>query len=107
MMHQIMSRQQLTAARLYPGVRALDRAEGVLIGLRCCSCTDAFDELLEAARRQHVPVFTIASALVDLACGSNQSIDDPAALIAAESLWGDLFRSRRQVDHPQCNIEAQ
>lgn len=92
----IMSRQQLTTVRLRPGVRALDRAEGVLMALRRCSCDDAFDELLEAARRQHVPVFTIATALVELVYGTGSSGSDPAAAAAADRQWGDLIgRDRR------------
>ncbi|GAA2408719.1 hypothetical protein GCM10009856_17320 [Mycolicibacterium llatzerense] len=94
-MDTIMSRQQLTTVRLRPGVRALDRAEGVLMALRRCSCDDAFDELLEAARRQHVPVFTIATALVELVDGSDNSGSDPVASAAATRQWGELIDCHR------------
>ncbi len=90
-----MSRQQLTTVRLRPGVRALDRAEGVLMALRRCSCDDAFDELLEAARHQHIPVFTIATALVELVDGSNTSGSDPVASAAANRQWGELIGCHR------------
>ncbi|MDR3661796.1 MAG: ANTAR domain-containing protein [Mycobacterium sp.] len=94
-MDNIMSRHQIAAVRLRPGVRALDRAEGVLMALRRCSCEDAFDELLEAARRQHVPVFAIALALVALVDGTGLSGGDPAASAAADRQWGELVGRRR------------
>lgn len=68
----------------------LDRAEGVLIGLRRCSSQDAFDEVVQAAQRHQVPVFAIASALVDLASGHGESSDDSAARAAAEHEWAEL-----------------
>lgn len=95
-MDTVMSRQQLTTVQLRPGVRALDRAEGVLMALRRCSCDDAFGELLEAARRQHVPVFTIASALVELVDGSNTLASDPIASAAANRQWGELIACHRR-----------
>ncbi|WP_252189594.1 MULTISPECIES: ANTAR domain-containing protein [unclassified Rhodococcus (in: high G+C Gram-positive bacteria)] len=43
--------------------RALDTAEGVLIGIRRIPAADAFDELVGAARRRGVSVFALAEAL--------------------------------------------
>ncbi|GAA2415803.1 ANTAR domain-containing protein [Mycolicibacterium llatzerense] len=94
-MDTIMSRQQIATVHLRPSVRALDRAEGVLMALRRCSCQDAFDELLEAARRQHVPVFAIALALVALVDGTDLSNHDPVATAAADRQWGDLLGRRK------------
>lgn len=94
-MDTIMSRQQIAVVHLRPGVRALDRAEGVLMALRRCSCEDAFDELLEAARRQHVPVFAIALALVEMVEGNGVPGSDSAASAAADRQWGELLGCRR------------
>ncbi|MDF3312871.1 ANTAR domain-containing protein [Rhodococcus sp. T2V] len=49
------------------GRETLSVAEGILIALRRCSQTEAFDELLEVAHRHHLSVLTVAHALVDLA----------------------------------------
>jgi hypothetical protein len=72
------------------GRRPLGNAEGVLIALRHCTADEAFDELVAAARRQRVPIFTLASALVDLAAGHGDESADIAAR-AAESEWADLL----------------
>ena len=74
------------------GRRILDKAEGILIGLRRCSTADAFDELLGAAQRHGIPVFTMAWALVDLANGEDkprQSVH--MARSAARHEWGLLL----------------
>ena len=70
--------------------RALDTAEGVLIGLRRIPATDAFDELVSAARRHGMSVFTLAEALVALASGNECT--EPATARAAHAEWGALFR---------------
>ncbi|MFD9668422.1 ANTAR domain-containing protein [Rhodococcus sp. NPDC059968] len=49
------------------GRETLSVAEGILIALRRCSQTEAFDELLRVANRHHLSVLTVAHALVDLA----------------------------------------
>lgn len=70
----------------------LDTAEGVLIALRRCSPDAAFQEVVDAAKRHGVPVFTIASALVEMAC--DRPIDDGGpgpAHLAAEREWGALL----------------
>lgn len=94
-MDNTLSRHQIAAVHLHPGVRTLDRAEGVLIALRHCTSEDAFDELLEAACSQHLPVFTVAAALVELASNVSPSTEDPAARAAAESQWGNLIARHR------------
>ncbi len=70
--------------------RALDTAEGVLIGIRRIPAADAFDELVGAARRHGVSVFALAEALVALAGGAESP--DAAAVDAARTEWGALFR---------------
>jgi hypothetical protein len=70
--------------------RMLDRAEGVLIGLRRCSINEAFDEIVAASKRHRVPTFCIARALVALA--ENRGVEtDSTADTAARYEWGSLF----------------
>jgi hypothetical protein len=70
----------------------LDRAEGILIGLRRCPSEAALGELLGAAQRHRVPVFTIAWALVHLASGTGKSSGTfHAAQSAARHEWGGLL----------------
>ncbi|QSE86972.1 ANTAR domain-containing protein (plasmid) [Rhodococcus koreensis] len=70
------------------GRETLSLAEGVLIALRRCSQTDAFEELLEVAHRHHLGVLTVAHALVDFAIdarpplGSPQRHANPSASVA-------------------------
>ena len=74
------------------GRRVLDTAEGVLIGLRHYHPDAAFAELIDASRRHAVPVFALASALIDLAGGARPPAD--AALPAwwsAQREWGPLL----------------
>jgi hypothetical protein len=74
------------------GRRILDKAQGILIGLRRCTTAAAFDELLCASQRHGVPVFTLAWALVDLANGEvrlRQSFH--TAQSAARREWGPLL----------------
>jgi AmiR/NasT family two-component response regulator len=74
------------------GRRILDRAQGILIGLRRCPSEAAFTELLGAAQRHRVPVFTMAWALVHLAGGTNSSADTfRCAQSAARHEWGQLL----------------
>ena len=70
----------------------LDTAQGILIGLRRCPSEAAFHELLGAAQRHGVPVFTMAWALVHLADGGEKSPHTfSAAQSAARHEWGQLF----------------
>ena len=78
--------------RVLYGRRILDTAEGVLIGLRHYHPDAAFTELIDASRRHAVPVFALASALIDLAAGARPPAD--AALPAwssAQHEWGPLL----------------
>ncbi|HUO36954.1 MAG TPA: ANTAR domain-containing protein [Mycobacterium sp.] len=76
------------------GRRILDRAEGILIGLRRCTSEAAFTELLGAAQRHRIPVFTLAWALVHLASGADKPADTfRSAQTAARHEWGGLLRA--------------
>jgi hypothetical protein len=80
--------------------RIVDTAEGILIGLRRCSAAAAFDELLSAAQRHGIPVFTVAWALVELANGEAKPRQGShTAQSAARREWGHLF-SRNPVRAP-------
>ncbi len=69
--------------------RALDTAVGILVGWRRCSTRSAFRELLSASERHEVPLFKLASALVELASGDAASgTGVSAARLAAEKEWG-------------------
>jgi hypothetical protein len=79
--------------RTVQGRRVLDTAEGILIGLRRFSSDAAFQELLSAAERHGIPLFTIASALVDLAsCEEHSAEVALPAQSVAEDEWGELLR---------------
>lgn len=72
--------------------RILDRAEGILIGLRRCPSEAAFRELLSVAERHQVPVFAMAWALVHLTSGNEKSPDTfHCAQSAARLEWGPLL----------------
>lgn len=68
--------------------RVLERAEGVLIGLRRCPAEAAFAEIVDAAKRHRVPTLGLAGALVALAAGG--TADDDAAC-AARYEWSALL----------------
>jgi hypothetical protein len=74
------------------GGRFLDRAEGILTGLRRRGSQAASHELLSAAQRHRVPVFSLAWALVHLASGGEESPETfDAAQSAARHEWGRLL----------------
>ena len=74
-----------------PGARtrALDTAEGVLIGIRRIGTADAFDELVNAARRHGCPSSPSPRPWVALAGGNE--LPEPTAARAARTEWGALF----------------
>ena len=67
----------------------LDRAEGVLVGLRRCTIDAAFDEIVAASRRHNVPALRVAQALVELAEGKQPRDADAAGVARAE--WSELL----------------
>jgi hypothetical protein len=86
--------------RTLQGRRMLDTAEGVFIGLRGCDAGAAFDELVRAAQTHDIPIFRMATALVDLATGTGDSatLADGAQSAAAHE-WGALLADRAVSDH--------
>ena len=91
MLENLSSRRHNSApGRPLQGRRALDMAEGILIGLRRCAPEAAFDELAEAARRHRIPIFRMASALIDLATGDHHGAG-AAAHAAAREEWHQLL----------------
>jgi hypothetical protein len=71
------------------GARMLDRAEGILVGLRRYRAESAFNEIVGASQRHLVPALRVSRALVELAEGREPS--DHAAAAAAREQWGDLL----------------
>jgi ANTAR domain-containing protein len=72
--------------------RALDLAQGILIGLRRCTTEAAFDELVTVAHKHGVLVSSVAAALVTLTTGTaSESHQDPDALAIARLAWDDLL----------------
>lgn len=73
------------------GVRILDIAEGVLLGLRHYSVERSFTELIDVARRHALSPFELADALVAAAGG--HSTGSPEAARVVEQEWGSLLRA--------------
>ena len=69
----------------------IDVAIGVLVGWRGCSQREAFEELVGAVRETGVGIGSIARALVELACGADQSAPHRAVALR---LWGDVMPRR-------------
>lgn len=67
----------------------LDRAEGVLVGLRRCNIDAAFDEIVAVSQRHNVPAFRVAQALVELAEGKQPRDADAANVARTE--WSELL----------------
>jgi hypothetical protein len=73
------------------GVRILDIAEGVLLGLRRYSVERSFTELIDVARRHALSPFELTAALVAAAGG--HSTGNPEAAWVVEQEWGRLLRA--------------
>jgi hypothetical protein len=80
---------QTEQTRAGNGVRMLDRAEGILVGLRRCTVDAAFGEIVGASQRHAVPALKVAQALVELAEGKPPRDDDAAWVVRTE--WSALF----------------
>lgn len=78
------------------GVRVLDTAQGVLIGLLRCDAHVAFETLIHAAHRHSVSVFALAEALVSLASAEHDRALT-AVDTAARSEWAELLNDDRSV----------
>ena len=85
-----------TEGRVLSGRRVLDTAEGILIGLRRYQPDAALSELIDVSRRNAVPVFALASALIELAGGAERPADTaPPAWSSAQREWGRLLSESR------------
>ena len=72
----------------------LDRAEGVLMAVRHVGISDAFAEIVSAARRRGVPALRMARALVELASGAPPR--DEGAGAAAQAEWAACSAADRR-----------
>ena len=81
-----------THIRVLSGRRVLDTAEGILIGLRRYHPDAAFAELVDVSRRHTVSVFALATALIELAGGTERPTDSAlSAWSSAQYEWGRLL----------------
>lgn len=94
MMEQWAHRPGAVSEAAARGRRTLDRAEGVLIGLRGCSSEDAFMELVTAARDTGHRLSSITFALLDVASHRD---DASSAHDVVRARWGLLLDSRLAV----------
>lgn len=78
--------------------RVLDRAEGILVGLRRCRVESAFDEIVGASHQHVVPALRVARALVELAEGREPS--DLDASEVARQRWGELLSETTATERP-------
>nr|WP_255529006.1 hypothetical protein [Mycobacterium sp. OAS707] len=69
--------------------------------LNGCDVDTALHELVNAAQRHRVPVLTLASGLVDLACAGGRSDDPRPGHAAARQEWGQRIRRVREVPLPE------
>lgn len=72
--------------------RVIDVAIGILVGLRGCSDSEAFDELVRVVHQTGVGIGRLATGLVAVASGSAS-----AEHAEAFTVWGDLIRQGRLV----------
>jgi ANTAR domain len=77
------------------GRRVLDLAEGILIGLRRFTAEEAFDELVAVAQHHDMSMSAVASALVDLATGTDAPDARGEERVIAEREWGALLNRTR------------
>lgn len=72
--------------------KVIDVATGILVGLRCYSPRDAFDELVSVMNQTGVGIGSLAAGLVALAGGGSS-----AGHTEAFTAWGDLVGRGRLV----------
>ena len=70
--------------------RVIDVAIGILVGLRGCSDSEAFDELVRVVHQTGIGIGRLAADLVSMASGST-SPEHADALTA----WGELLQRGR------------
>jgi hypothetical protein len=72
--------------------KVVDTAVGVLVGLRGCSPTEAFTELVAVTRQTGIGIGSLANGLVAVASGTS-SADNAEAF----NVWGELIRRDRRA----------
>jgi hypothetical protein len=72
--------------------KVIDLATGILVGLRCYSPREAFDELVRVMNQTGVGIGSLASGLVALAGGGSS-----AGHTEAFTAWGELLGRGRLV----------
>lgn len=72
------------------GVRTLDTAKGIVVGLRRCGIDQAFNALVNYARQHQVGAICLADALIAIAQGAPTHYLDGHAVAAARAMWADL-----------------
>lgn len=68
---------------------AIEQAKGVLVGTRCASPEEAFDELRDVSRRHDLGVGDVAAALVAVAAG--RTPENPLLRKVVWQEWNELF----------------
>ncbi|AHK31625.1 hypothetical protein OPAG_04978 [Rhodococcus opacus PD630] len=92
---------RLIPRRRPDGRELLGTAKGILIAGRGCSDAQAFDELLDVARRHHLTVLGAARSLVDLAAGPSPRRRSPEAARFEE--WEQLVNQLPPRRHAQAS----
>ena len=72
--------------------KVIDVATGILVGLRCCSPEEAFDELISVMNETGVGIGSLACGLVALAGGGSSAGHNEAF-----TAWGELVGRSRLV----------
>ena len=72
--------------------KVIDVATGILVGLRCYSPGEAFEELVSVMNRTGVGIGSLAAGLVALAGGESSAGHDEAF-----TAWGELIGRDRLV----------
>ena len=72
--------------------KVIDVATGILVGLRCCSPREAFDELVSVMNQTGVGIGSLAAGLIALAGGGSS-----AGHAEAFTAWGELVGRARLV----------
>ncbi|RZL78893.1 MAG: ANTAR domain-containing protein [Rhodococcus sp. (in: high G+C Gram-positive bacteria)] len=92
---------RLIPRRRPDGRELLGTAKGILIAARGCSDAQAFDELLDVARRHHLTVLGAARSLVDLAAGNSPRRRSPDVVRFDE--WEQLLIQLPPRRHAQAS----
>lgn len=97
--------ERVRGGRGMDGRQLLSTAKGIVMALRGCSDSAAFDELLRVARRCHISVLNAARALVDFAIGDSPPLGSSARPGGVAAVWAEwesccLAHRLPTPDHP-------